>query len=287
MCFSDVASFTSSAVIFLIGSITLLINYKHSLIFDRYDSTTSIVFTPHQKELFMKDSMYWLPSLFVPILFALQQFIEGIVWVLLNNNHESSAQNFGKAYFFFVSIVWPILIPIASLCLQLRPYRNQLGKQTEERHKWYTQLILGCIFIGASFAIYSLTLLFRSDFHVEVKGLHIFYHANNTVGKEGLYVLLLFYTISVALPQCLVTTVKGFWIGGLSGILSLLIIVAIDSSFIFVSIWCFFAAWISTVLLAVRGYDLRDMYLHTREGESQFHANGEGGEEQRLLHSRI
>lgn len=82
MCFSANASFTASAFLLLCSILTL----KRA--------------QPKQRMLAA-----------VPLLFSLQQFFEGLVWLgLSSNNYPTMAM---YSYLFFVDIVWPLWIPFS------------------------------------------------------------------------------------------------------------------------------------------------------------------------------
>lgn len=87
MCFSATASFASSAALISVGSYLL-----HA-----YDLPTS------KKYL-----------LFIPIIFGIQQFSEGIVWLSLENEHWQFAQILASHLFSAIATtLWPIFIPFA------------------------------------------------------------------------------------------------------------------------------------------------------------------------------
>jgi hypothetical protein len=86
MCFSATASFSSSVVIGAMGIYSI----------------KSVTHT-HQKYLAA-----------IPLLFAVQQFSEGFVWLTLNHELDLKYQDFfTQSFLSFAWIIWPILVPFA------------------------------------------------------------------------------------------------------------------------------------------------------------------------------
>ena len=96
MCFSATASFTASGLLVALGALTLR---KTPL--------------KHQ----------WLLAS-VPLLFAAQQFTEGLLWLSLK--HEISIGPYWPMliYVMFIGIVWPVLIPLGVLHNEPQPKRR-------------------------------------------------------------------------------------------------------------------------------------------------------------------
>ncbi|CAD5936782.1 hypothetical protein PCC9214_01658 [Planktothrix tepida] len=119
MCFSATASFTASLSLSVLGIATLT-------------QTTS------KNQLLLAS---------FPLLFATQQFLEGMVW--LNLDHQSSLLYFIGAYGFlgFATGIWLILCPVSVYLLENNPLRKKV--------------ILTLAIIGLSLAIYLLSCVIR------------------------------------------------------------------------------------------------------------------------------
>lgn len=95
MCYSAKASFTASAVLLVVGVLTLSKTKKKTFI----------------------------PFALIPVFFSLQQFAEGIVW--LDNSYSIAAKN---AFLFFALVFWPIWMPTSLLVLETKATRKTILK---------------------------------------------------------------------------------------------------------------------------------------------------------------
>ncbi len=82
MCFSAAASYTASAALLLTGIVAMSKAKSRMRMFAA-----------------------------IPLLFAIQQFIEGITWQTLSKGGSALMSTY--AYLFFVFIVWPLWMPLA------------------------------------------------------------------------------------------------------------------------------------------------------------------------------
>lgn len=88
MCFSSSASFTASAVLSLIGIISI----------NRVKKKTEYLFAA------------------IPFLFGIQQFCEGMVWRMLTLNQNATFASI--SFLFFAFMVWPLWIPLALIYIE-------------------------------------------------------------------------------------------------------------------------------------------------------------------------
>jgi len=99
MCFSAPASFVAGAGLLLVGSVALV-----------KAKTTS---------------QYILAC--IPILFAVQQVIEGVLWLALSMAAYARWSDLAMYLFLiFAQIVWPILIPLSILLFEKDPVRRRI-----------------------------------------------------------------------------------------------------------------------------------------------------------------
>jgi hypothetical protein len=99
MCFSPTASFGASAVISVIGAASFL-------------KATD----PPQRALAC-----------IPIFFAIQQFIEGFVWLSVTNPNLQYLHSFATyAFLGFALVIWPSMIPLSALLPEPERKRRQI-----------------------------------------------------------------------------------------------------------------------------------------------------------------
>ena len=90
MCFSATASFTAGAVLLGIGALTLKA---------------------------AKRPREW-PFAAIPLLFATQQLIEGVIWLTFNADAPLLNTVMTRAYSFFSHVLWPVYLPVAVLMIE-------------------------------------------------------------------------------------------------------------------------------------------------------------------------
>ena len=99
MCFGPVASFTASSILAAIGAV-ILKNVRA------------------KKELFFAA---------FPLLFAAQQFIEGLLWLAIKaGKPQALLQNLTFAYLTFAYSLWPILCPASVYAIEYDPKRKKV-----------------------------------------------------------------------------------------------------------------------------------------------------------------
>ncbi len=195
MCFSATASFTVAAATAVIG-VGLLKHVKHP------------------KELLVA---------IVPLLFALQQTVEGMLWLQLS---ETSAQHstagLTLVFLLFAQVLWPVYTAIAVVLVE-PDYRRRA--------------IMYAIAVGgAMLSVYLATGLLGDTQVARIQGHSIAYGTRyNPLSWQQIP-----YMICTGLPP-LISSHKPIRIFGLS-ILSGFLISAYFFVATFVSVWCFFAA---------------------------------------------
>lgn len=95
MCFSAGASFAASASLTVIGVATIIKTRK------------------------TKD----LPLAFIPLIFAIQQAIEGFLWLSLGRGGDGATLPLTYAFLFFAFLWWPIYSPLAAFFVE--PHRSR------------------------------------------------------------------------------------------------------------------------------------------------------------------
>lgn len=169
-----------------------------------------------------------IPLALIPVFFAVQQFFEG--WVWLNIPLEGREFFWAYGFLFFAFILWPFYFPSASFFLEQKGWRKGLQLFT-----WG---------VGCMIALYLGLHLFTKPLEVSVVNQCLRYQMEIPFTKLGDVI----YLFTVALPG-LVSSHK---------VLRIFSVVLI-ASFVFSqwlyaqtfpSVWCFFAAVLSLILLA-------------------------------------
>ncbi len=162
----------------------------------------------------------------IPLGFAIQQFIEGLQWVVPKPSLESTVLGYG--FLLFAFLIWPSLIPYIS-------FATEKSEKRKEILKWI-------IPYGAAITLYLLAMLFLYPLSVAVTGRHIDYHIFFPL-RGTMSVLYLF---AIHLPLFLSTDKYVKWFGAV-------LLASVAASWLFyleayTSVWCFFAAALSVLV---------------------------------------
>lgn len=209
MCFSATVSFGAAA--FLVPAGVYCLRQSHRL----------------------KNGFGMLAAL--PLLFGIQQFIEGIEWQVLKTGENEGVYLAALGFLFFSHFLWLFWVPFAS-------YRVEPLK----RKRFF--LVLAILGTSGGAWLY-LPLLFNPEWvNVDIVKHSIVYHAkmlHDVILPMGLDRAL--YALVILLPLLYSSHAKVRHFGGLVS-LSLLFSLTIYR-YAFVSIWCFFAAVLSLYLI--------------------------------------
>lgn len=203
MCFSAAANFTGSGVLATIGVATL----------------TRV---KHRRELLFAS---------LPTLFAIHQFIEGFVWLGLDEMLSPKiTHNMGAAFMLYAQGLLPFLLPLSVLLF-------------EPNGKSRTRMVPFLV-IGTLTTLYILWALTAYPTEVFVKGNSIVYinQATNNIA------VALFYIIATC-GSLLFSKVKDMVIFGVANMAILLTVMAVKR-YAFTSLWCAYAAVASIIILA-------------------------------------
>lgn len=209
MCFSAEASFTASVVLTVIGVATL-----------RQVSS--------RNQLFLA---------VIPLLFAFQQFSEGVLWIFLQNNQNHTFWSVIARYTYlsFAFVIWPIWIPLSSLALETQPFRKKI--------------ITGLVILGSIFAVAGLFFLLRYDISANIISHHIAYKLTTPVNPLILIAGLIIYGIVITFSIMVSSKKNALPFGFIIGILLLLSLYFY--LYAFTSVWCFFCAICSVIFYKV------------------------------------
>tara|TARA_R110000824_G_scaffold288508_6_gene476973 strand:- start:90117 stop:90740 length:624 start_codon:yes stop_codon:yes gene_type:complete len=168
-----------------------------------------------------------IPLAMFPVLFGVQQLLEGMLW--LSFRFEAPVLNVSMTYAFslFSHVLWPIFVPFSIGLVE------QVG--------WRKKAILAFLFIGIAVGLYLLYMIVKFPVWSEVDD-HIVYVSPH------------FYQIPVMMLYLAATTIAPLFsshkIINLFGVLALLLSIVAYwiQATAFFSIWCFFAAILSSVI---------------------------------------
>jgi uncharacterized protein DUF6629 len=170
----------------------------------------------------------------IPIFFAVQQFSEGLIWMdLLNPESTLPTRLLTYIFLFFAWIIWPIFIPFSMKILEQNPVRKKILSFL---------IVLGAI--SVTMLVYNLII---HNVTAKVSQYHIVYERD--VPLRFFWFIQIFYLLATTIST-FVSSVKKMWYLGVINIVSLVY------SFIYfkealASIWCFFAAVSSIMILAI------------------------------------
>ena len=207
MCFSATASFTAGVSLSVLGLATL-------------------------KKAERKAE---IPFAMIPLLFGVQQIIEGMLW--LSFRFDAPLLNVIMTYAFtlFSHVLWPVFVPFS------------IG--LVEKVAWRKKVILAFQFIGIAVGLYLLYWVVR-------------FPVTSEVDEHIVYVSPHYYRVPVMVFYLAATCVGSFFsshkIINIFGVLALLLFMVAYwiHTVAFFSIWCFFAAILSAVI-----------YLHFKLGK--------------------
>lgn len=206
MCFSAAASFGTSAALGIIGVVAI-------------KKATTI-----PQKLFAG----------IPLIFSVQQAIEGMLWLSLNDNEFRGQSVLTYVYLVFALMLWPVWIPLAIRLLEKDATRKKILN---------ILVIIGAIvaaWFGGSVLFYSAQAV--TTHH------HIQYQLNFPPGLNGLvWPLNILYFIATIVSTFISSNKRMKWLGILCAIAYLF-------SFYFygqfvISVWCYFAAVLSIIVL--------------------------------------
>jgi len=200
MCFSATASFGAGVVLTAIGVASL----------KKVQHPSQIMFAG------------------IPLIFAIQQFSEGILWLLLSDPDSAYFQK-SITYFFliFAQILWPIWVPVSVLLLEKQRTRKNIQRFL---------VVVGLLVSG-----YLTYCLFNYDVYAKIDCYHIAYIQSypETFRIWG----GLLYVIATIVPPFF-SHIKRMWMLGATVMISYLITTLFYENYL-VSVWCFFASVIS------------------------------------------
>lgn len=218
MCFSATASFTAAAILVPAGLYCL-------------------------KKSNDIDQRYWALAM-LPLLFGLQQLLEGGVWVALTGGDAAAARGFTFGFLFFSHFVWLSWIPYSSYLTE-----NLAGRK---------HLFLVMTWVGVSMGVYMYVPLLFTPEWVDVSIVRQAVDYDLVFALDAYLsqpVQTGFYAMIILLPLLLSSDPYHRVLGGMVMVAALLTWVLYD--WVFISVWCYFAAVISLYILFMISWRVR------------------------------
>jgi hypothetical protein len=168
-----------------------------------------------------------IPFASIPLLFGAQQLTEGIVWLTFGSQALQSVATF--AYLLFSHVLWPVYIPLAVWCM--------------ETVRWRRILLLPFIAVGAVVGAYFLYYLFVDSVMPEI--------VNNCIAYNGDHFYRTFVLSPYSVATCASCLFSSHRFVNVFGVLTFLAAIVSYRFFQanFVSVWCFFSAILSALIL--------------------------------------
>ena len=214
MCFSATASFSAAAVIGSVGIVTL----------------SSAAAKPDHRILALAA---------FPMLFALQQVVEGFLWLDLASPGPGVLRGvLVHAFQGYAEVFWPVFAPLAALL--------------SERQRWRRILMSVCLVIGVALSAYLLVAMISHPYQASVGQGHIVYRNDfqYLTGIEVPYVVATTFSLLLSSHR----RVQGLALVILFGFA----VAYVSFHHAYISVWCFFAAIASAmVYLYVRAVPAR------------------------------
>jgi hypothetical protein len=170
----------------------------------------------------------------VPLLFAAQQVAEGVVWMTIGRPEQAWLQSVAVALFLsFALVAWPVWVPISLFLAERNPRR----KKALAILSW----------VGVGVGVYAAVLLVRGQPTAHVARHSIAY----SYKEHGSALVLALY-----LPGYVLPTVAPFFISSISRakIMGMVLVLSLLATFMIerqalTSVWCFFAAILSVLIV--------------------------------------
>ena len=202
MCFSAQASFAAAAGIAILGSLALKKTKSKTII----------------------------PFALIPLFFAFQQFLEGIVWLTINTNQILLYHASMYGFLFFAGIFWPLWVPWSLYILETEQLRKKILRNT---------LIMGALSVTLSCIsmFYTGVTAYVMDHHISYQAITHHYLTENWLIQA---IETIIYAIATIIPF-FVSSVPLTWFAGIA-IATGFVVAHIFYYCAFASVWCFFAA---------------------------------------------
>lgn len=200
MCFSAPASFIAGAALSAAGVVTLR----------------------------MASRRIETPFASIPLLFGIQQIIEGLIWLSFREGSALPNRTLTLVYSLFSHVLWPILVPYAVGRLESIPWRKTA--------------LFACQAAGLAVGLYLLYFIIVFPVTSRVLGQHIVYESPHFY----IVAVMVLYLVATCLSS-LLSSARIIRVFGALSLATFLAAYAIHVATL-VSVWCFFAAILSFIV---------------------------------------
>ncbi len=166
----------------------------------------------------------------IPLMFGIQQGFEGVQWLYLNKGSSSPLAGYG--FLFFALIVWPAYVPA---------FVFMLDKKHKPALRWF-------VLLGAAVALYFLGLLATHPVRIRERSACVSY----AFDFPGEWVVLPGYLVAVFGSLFISSRPIFRWFGLAISVLAFIAWRLYMRNFI--SVWCFFAAAVSSMFFVYVQY---------------------------------
>ncbi len=212
MCFSATASFMASGVLSAIGLLSLVSVSRQ---------TTAV-----------RSARY--PLALTPLFFGVQQLAEGLVWLGVGRGWDPILVSiFGKSFLFFAYGIWPFWIPFALSRI--------------EQSKARKQILLLLLAVGTTLSAVLLGGLMKYGATVAIVGHHVAYDVSLFPAIARSWVMVFVYMVPVVGSFFVMHDLRFRLFGAL--VFGSAALAYVIWAFWFTSIWCFFAALLSGMVV--------------------------------------
>ena len=175
-----------------------------------------------------------LPFAAIPLMFTVQQVAEGFLWLGTSDSGFAAWKN-PSVYTFllFAQVIWPLWVPFAVWMMEKDPVRKKM-----------LSLLMGAGLLISSYLLYSM-LAYEPSTHVGSG--HIHYSLQFPFGHAWIRNVL--YAMATVLPL-FVSSVKKMPVLGISVSVSYIVTKVFFEDYV-ISVWCFFAAIMSFIVLGI------------------------------------
>jgi hypothetical protein len=182
----------------------------------------------------------WLPLAVVPLIFGIQQFSEGLVWLGLHRDDDVLVHSASLVFLFPALTLWPFWVPLVMWVKETDPVRRRwLFALTAVSTVWFWVLYFPLI---SDPATPFTTSIQHHSIHYDLEQLAI----RRYLGRG---VLQLLYVLTITGALALGSEKVGL---GPSLVVAASAVVALVVYWhAFISVWCFFAAVLSAYLVRV------------------------------------
>lgn len=233
MCFSATASFGASAVLGVIGIITVA----------KAKTNPQRVFAT------------------IPLIFAIQQLTEGFLWLSLKNTNLAAWQSsLTYIYLVFAMAIWPFWIPFTIWLLE----KDVKRKKIMNLFVWIGAVV--AVGVGVILSLYRVEAITPFCYNcpgssTESLRHHLHYEfAIPQIVKNLIIAFSVLYIVATIITPFISSIKKMRWLG-IVFLASYLFAVTMYHGFV-ISVWCFFAATLSFVVLWIIS-DLQRTVLKT------------------------